>query len=387
MLHFPRSEFDMRIASTRTELARNGLDALLIFAQESHYYLTGFDTSSGYKFFQCAILTAIESPITLLTRRPDLIQARRTSTIEDIRIWYDAEGLNPAAELKALLEEKNLRGTRIGVELATSGMTGAHWELLRTTLSDWCYLVDASSLIQLQRAIKSDLEVTYVRRAAEIADLALLRLYETAKPDVAEAAVEAAICSAVLSEDGDIVGAKVALGSGPKALVARVSTGGRVMKDGEQLTLEWAGVFRRYHAGIFRTLSIGRAKSEHRALFRTVNEALQAMTEVTRPGVPLGKIADEHRRIFEEAGFTGQRESGAGYSVGATFPPRGLPDTPPLIYAGNQMPAQPGMTLFLHAMYANEDTHAAMMLGYTVLVTPDGCEVLSKLVPEYHECV
>src|SRR5436309_6916360 len=82
MLHFDRSEFEARIAAARKALRERGLDALLIFAQESHYYLTGYD-SVGYVFFQCGVLTTDESrPVTLLTRRPDLVQAHRTSIIE-----------------------------------------------------------------------------------------------------------------------------------------------------------------------------------------------------------------------------------------------------------------------------------------------------------------
>ena len=106
-LHFSREEFAGRVAAARRALAAADLDAIVLFAQESHYYLTGFDTS-GYVFFQCAVLTAAETPITLLTRRPDLMGAKLTSTIEDVRLWYDREGADPAEELKAILADRNM---------------------------------------------------------------------------------------------------------------------------------------------------------------------------------------------------------------------------------------------------------------------------------------
>src|SRR3712207_5573260 len=62
-LHFAVEEFDGRVARARAALRRDGLAAILLFAQESHFYLTGFDTS-GFVFFQCAVLTADEGPIT-----------------------------------------------------------------------------------------------------------------------------------------------------------------------------------------------------------------------------------------------------------------------------------------------------------------------------------
>ena len=90
-LRFVESEHRDRIARARRTLRERGLSALLIFAQESHYYLTGFDTT-GYVYFQCGVLTAEDGPLVLLTRRPDLSQALDTTLYDDIRIWLNAEG-------------------------------------------------------------------------------------------------------------------------------------------------------------------------------------------------------------------------------------------------------------------------------------------------------
>ena len=68
-LRFPAREHAARLRATRDQMARQGIDALLVFAQESHYYLTGYDTA-GYVFFQVGIITADDRPTILLTRRP-----------------------------------------------------------------------------------------------------------------------------------------------------------------------------------------------------------------------------------------------------------------------------------------------------------------------------
>ena len=44
-LHFTREEFARRQKAALAEMARQGLDGLLIFRQESMYYLTGYDTN------------------------------------------------------------------------------------------------------------------------------------------------------------------------------------------------------------------------------------------------------------------------------------------------------------------------------------------------------
>src|SRR5205823_13964834 len=109
-LHFTREEFAARQQRACAEMAKAGLDGLLIFRQESMYYLTGYDTS-GYSMFQGMYLRADGSPA-LLTRSADQRQARLTSVIDDIRIWADREGADPAGELREMVADYGGRGKR-----------------------------------------------------------------------------------------------------------------------------------------------------------------------------------------------------------------------------------------------------------------------------------
>ena len=107
-LHFTKKEFVERKSKVIKELKNQSLDALLMFRQESMYWLTGYDTF-GFVFFQCLILTA-KGDLILLTRAPDLRQAQNTSIINDIRIWVDKDGSEPTDDLKIILDELNLKG-------------------------------------------------------------------------------------------------------------------------------------------------------------------------------------------------------------------------------------------------------------------------------------
>src|SRR5688500_20008522 len=100
-LHFERREYKERIGKVTSALAQQGLDGVLMFHQESMYYLTGYDTF-GFCFFQCLYLGA-DGRLALLTRAPDLRQALHTSNIEDIRIWTDEAGAEPAVQLRDML--------------------------------------------------------------------------------------------------------------------------------------------------------------------------------------------------------------------------------------------------------------------------------------------
>jgi Xaa-Pro dipeptidase len=173
-IHFTVEELATRRKAVAEELVRRDLDGLLMFRQESMYYLTGYDTF-GYVFFQCLYMGTDGETLTLLTRTPDVRQAEHTSVIQDIRVWYDAEGADPARNLKEILEEHGCAGERLGIETDAYGLTGYNLKLVETALDGFCELVEASDLVTRLRAVKSPAEIEYVREAARLADLGLER--------------------------------------------------------------------------------------------------------------------------------------------------------------------------------------------------------------------
>ena len=374
-VHFSSEELSDRRQAVAAELAHRGLDGLLMFRQESMYYLTGYDTF-GYVFFQCFYMGADGETMTLLTRLPDLRQAKFTSVVQDVRVWLDREGANPAEDLKEILDEHGCRGKRLGIETDAYGLTGFNFKLVERAMDGFCELVEASDIVTRKRAIKSPAEIAYVREAARLADLAFERAVEKAGPGVFEGDVLAALQGAIYEGGGDPPGNEVIIGSGPRALLVRYAAGMRHMDPVDQLNLEWAGVFRRYHAAMMRTLIVGEASDYQKRAFAVVREGMEAMTEALSPGRPIGEVDDAHRRVLDAAGFEQHRLAAVGYSQGTTFQPNWMDW--PMLFSGNSVPAEPGNVFFLHCIVVDSDRGVAMSLGRTCLVTDDGREVLSK---------
>jgi Xaa-Pro aminopeptidase len=374
-LHFSHEELAGRRARVAAELLRRDLDGLLIFRQESMYYLTGYDTS-GYVFFQCLYMGADGQTLTLLTRTPDLRQAEQTSVIEDVRLWYDAEGANPADDLKEILEEYRLTGRRLGIETDAYGLTGYNLRRVEAALSGFCELVEASDLVTRLRAVKSPAEIVYVREAAQLADVALDRAVEKATSGAFEGDVLAALQGAIFRGGGDFPANAAIVGSGARALLFRYCAGMRRMDPVDQLSLEWAGSYRHYHAAMMRTLAVGKVSDYQRHLFSVVSEALEEMTEALSPGRPVGEVDDAHRRVLDAAGLEKHRYAACGYSLGATFSPTWMDW--PMLFSGNPTQAEPGMVFFLHCIVVNSDLGVAMTAGHTCLVTETGREDLSS---------
>ncbi len=372
-LHFPREEFDARRDRLTLAMAEAKLDALLLFAQESMYWLTGYDTF-GFCFFQCLVVTA-DGNMVLLTRSADLRQAKHTSIIDNVVLWTDRDGVNPAAELRNLLNDLDLLGKRIGVEYDTHGLTAASGRKLDEQLATFGQVSDSSDLVSRLRLIKSATEIEKVRTAAKLADAALDKALTHIKQGGDEAKILAVMNAAIFEGGGDYSANEFIIGSGPDALLCRYKAGRRKLTKNDQLTLEWAGTFHHYHAAMMRTILTGKVSKRHQELYDAARAALIAVEETMIPGKTFGDVFDAHAAVLEKHGLTRHRLNACGYSLGARFAPSWMDR--PMFYAGNPEPIAPAMTLFAHMIIMDSDTQTAMTLGRTYLTGEGLPEALS----------
>ncbi len=383
-LRFAASEHADRLARTRAGLAGRGLDALLVFAQESHYWLTGFDTS-GYVFFQVGIVTADARPAVLLTRRPDLAQARDASLYDDIRIWLNAEDANPARDLRAILEELGLSGARVGIEYATYGLTAANWRLVEAALAGLVTLEDASDVVRNLRLIKSEAELAYVRQAGRLADTAIEAMVAATAAGNLDCMTTAAGVAAMLAAGGDMPATGPLVNSGPRAIYGRGIGGPRRLQQDDQMMIELGASYYRYHVCTEETIAIGRPRPRQKELFALAEEAMQRVLDHARAGRALGELDDIHRQVLDGAGLARERFAACGYALGCTFRPTWM-DVPPMIYSGNPLVMQPGMVFFVHIMVPDSVAGVAAGLGRTFIITERAAETLSALPFRLHLC-
>ncbi len=302
-LHFSTRELaDRRRRACRAMIAR-GLDGLLLFRQESMYYLTGYDTS-GYSMFQGMYLGA-DGSLALCTRSADLRQARITSVVEDVRIWRDRQGATPGEDLRDMLESHGCRGKRLGVEYHAYGLTTQRGQMVDAALHGFCRTEDASDLVRLLRLVKSPAELRYVRRAGELADSALAVANRLTVPGAAPGAIYGEMMKTILSGDGDPSASRWPMGSGREALLVRYHTGHGPIAQRDQVTFEFAAAYRHYHACLMNVVVTGRVDPRHRDMFRACREALTACEATLRPGRTVGDVFATHARVLARSGVQG----------------------------------------------------------------------------------
>ena len=373
-LHFSKEEFSNRKTKILKSMKEQNLDALLMFRQESMYWLTGYDTF-GYVFFQTLVLDK-NGNVILLTRAPDLRQAQNTSNIKDIRIWVDKDGSNPTDDLKVILNELSLEGKNIGIEYEAYGMTGRNALRLNKSLENYCNIEDQSELITKLRVIKSKEEIVFVKKAAELADNALDQAWKNTKAGASEAKILAEMQKAVLEGGGDYPANEYIIGSGHNALLCRYQAEKRNLSNQDQLSIEWAGTYKHYHSAMFRTIPIGKADPKHIKMHEACVEALTNCENKLKPGNKVGEVFDVHAKTFDDLGYNKSRMNACGYSLGSTFSPNWMDW--PMLYTGNPYKITPGNVFFMHMILMDSENQLAMNLGETYLVTDKGNERLGK---------
>ena len=373
-IHFTKEEFFERKSKVITELKKQNLDGLLMFRQESMYWLTGFDTF-GYVYFQCLVLT-VKGDLLLLTRAPDLRQAQNTSIIKDIRIWVDRDESKPADELKNILSELNLEKSNLGVEYEAYGLTGRNAIRLNNSLKNFTTLHDKSELISFLRVLKSPAEIVYVKKAADLADKAMEAAWQHAHSGQNESKILAEMQGAIFNGGGDYPANEFIIGSGKNALLCRYQSEKRNLDEVDQLSIEWAGTYKHYHSAMFRTIPIGKINDKQKKMYEACVEALKACEKKLKPGNKVGEVFDVHAEIFDKFGYKKSRMNACGYSLGATFAPNWMDW--PMLYTGNPVVLAPGMVFFMHMILMDSESELAMNLGETYLVTSDGNVRLGK---------
>jgi Xaa-Pro dipeptidase len=366
-VHFSPAEMAVRKQRLLAEMAAQKLDGILLFAQESMYWLTGYDTF-GFCFFQCLYVGA-DGRVALLTRSADLRQAQRTSNIGDIRIWKDGISADPTGDLRVMLDDIGGRG-RLGVEHDSYGLTHFNGRRLEAAMSGRAELVDVSRLVPALRVTKSAEELAFVREAARLSDLADRAAIAATEPGADEGVILAAMHNAIFEGGGDYPANEFIIGSGADALLCRYKAGRRRLDANDQITLEFAGVYRHYHAAIMRTHVVGAPRPLHLPYHEAAKAALGACEGELKPGRTAGDVFAAHARVFDAHGLSRHRLNACGYALGAKFTPSWM--DPPMFYEGNDFQIAEGQAYFAHMILMDSESETALCLGRTYVIGPAG---------------
>ena len=324
---FTKAEFAHRLAATKQRMETAGLDALIVCDPANMNYLTGYDGWSFYVHQAVVVAQDIARPL-WFGRAQDVNGARLTTVLADGDIvGYSDDHVqsttkHPMQALARLLEGRGLAAKRIGVEADCYYFTAKSLEVLRNQLPN-ARFEDAGVLVNWVRAIKSDAEIALMNQAARIAE----RIMRTALAEIGvgvrqcdlAAAIQAAGARGTEAYGGDYPAIVPLMPTGVGTSCPHITWLDETFAPETGTSIEIAGVRRRYHVPMTRTVYLGTPPERMRNAADVVVEGIAAGLEAARPGALARDVHAAWTRTIERHGLF--KDSRCGYAVGLNYPP------------------------------------------------------------------
>lgn len=387
MAAFTDQEYAARLEGARQVLRREGLAAAVCVAPEHLFYFSGYDAHTHFSE-QALIFTAGDDEPTLVLRDSDIMSARESAWVKDIRYYhFGARRSESAAPLVAeVLRQKGVTSGTVGIELETYALTGGYLRRLEAALGD-LRLADTTRTLGWLRVVKSPAEIAYVREAQSRSLAGVRAAYEAARPGISEIQWAGAIETVMRANNNDYSAMPTWVWSGPRTAACHAMPTERVVQPGDPAGFSMAGVSHRYHVSVYHCLHFGEPSDRYRRMYDICCEAQAAQVNAIRPGAPVAEAARAAAAVVERHGEIENMYVRWGYGVGIGYPPAWL--EPLDVVQDSRDLFAPGMVFCLHVGLVFPDEGFGVVSGGDYLLNPDGIEALDTTggAPERRELV
>ncbi len=380
-IQFSRDEFAARLQKTRAAMAARDIDCLVVVDPSNMAWLTGYD---GWSFYthQCVIVSQDAEPV-WWGRGIDAAGALRTCYIDaDSIIGYpdhfvQSTERHPMDHLSQLLRKLGLDRGSIGVEMENYYFSAAAFRSLQTHLPS-AKLVDATALVNWQRIVKSEQELSYMRSAARIVEGMHAHIYDIIERGMVKSNLAAEIFKSGIAGQGEHWGDYPAilpmLPTGMDATAPHLTWDNSVLKQGDITFFEIAGCHKRYHCPLSRTISLGQPPQKYLDAEKAVLDAMHAGLENAKPGKLAEDVAIAFFDTLETHGF--KKDNRTGYCIGLSYPPDWGERTMSL-RRGDKTELQKNMTFhFMPALWLDD---GGLEITESVVITDSGYERLAEV--------
>jgi ectoine hydrolase len=323
-------EYAARLARVRASMSERSLAALVVSDPANLYYLTGYDAWSFYTP-QCLVVPAHGEPV-LFARAMDAAGAGHTAYLPADAVEGYPEHLvhrpdvHPFDWIAQRIRERGLvdlaQSPVVGVEGDSHFFSARGYLALAAGLPE-ARLEDSRELVNWVRVVKSGHELAQLRIAGSIAQHAMEVALDAVQPGRrqcdAVADIVAAQARGTDQHGGDYAAIVPMLPTGEGAGTPHLTWSDQPFRQGEATTIEIAGVYRRYHAPIARTVMLGEPPARLASTAAVVRDGMARVLEEIRPGRTPYEVHAVWDEVIRAEGLT--KASRIGYSIGIGYPP------------------------------------------------------------------
>jgi Xaa-Pro dipeptidase len=372
---FSLDEFSGRRRQVRTAMDAIGIDWLVLTHPVSIHWLTGSD-AKGYQAFQALLISTGDDRLRMFTRESERAEFEADALIDDLVTWGGPEPEDPIESFLRYVAALGLPRGRLGLEAPSFYLHPDHAERLKAALGS-TLVTEAGTLVQDLKTVKSEREIAYVREAGRIADRSVAAMTRHLAAGRTESEIAAEIYREILACGGGIPATPVNFVSGPRSAFSHGAPTNRHLRNGDFGHAEYNVPYRRYGVSIGRHFAIGDPGPRARELHALVREAADTAIAEIREGVSAHIPHQAAKRVIAGAGLDRFRVHVTGYGLAPAFPPATA--EPVQLFGGSTASLKAGMTLSVcPSIFIGQEGIGARLVD-TVIVTPTGAEMISKV--------
>ncbi len=323
---FSKQDFIDRQTKVRQSMIASNVDLLIIYDPANMCWLTGYD---GWSFYvhQCVVI-GTDDTLFWYGRGIDAKGAELTTDLDLSNIiaypdeYVMSSERHPMEYLSAILKDRSLHKKRVGLEKDNYYFSARAAESLYNKLPDAIFS-DQTGFVNWQRAVKSDTEITYMKRAGRVIEGVYERVMEVAKPGMRKNDLVAEILHAGIQGShghyGDYTSFVPLIGVGDEAAACHMTWDDKKLNNDEGMFLELAGAYARYHCPCSRTLFLGSPPQHYLDIEKVIAECIENAIEMFKPGNTCSEISDNFTATLKKHGY--EKNNRCGYPIGLSYPP------------------------------------------------------------------
>lgn len=332
-------------------------EALLVTADHSRRYLTGFPSSAGL------VLIAPDAAC-FMTDFRYIEAAKAAITAMDVQMYRKA-----AESVDEFLKAHGI--TRVYVEASQMPLAElADWKD-KLPAVEWVTDSSLDNWLQAERIIKSPQELEGIRQAQALTEYGFDQILKTIRAGRTERDVALELEWHIRQQGAEGVAFDFIVVSGENGALPHGVPSDRVIEEGDFITMDFGAKLDGWHSDMTRTVAVGRVSDEQRAVYNTVLQAQLASLQVLREGILCREADAAARDVIVAAGYGDAFGHGTGHGVGVEI--HEAPTLSPSagetrLQAGYVVTVEPGIYLPGRFGVRIED------MAY---ITPEGCQNLT----------
>jgi len=242
-------------------------------------------------------------------------------------------------------------------------------------------ILKAATLVNRLRQVKSPEEIDLTRKSIEITGEGIERAMKACKPGIWEYELQAEVEYGIIHNGAERTAFRCIIGAGKNSLSPHYDDNNCQALTGEVVVMDVGAVYHNYSADITRTIPVsGKFTDEQKLLYETVLKTHKELIAMIKPGISYAKIDEVARKLLVDAGYEPYILHGVTHPIGLDVHD-----------VQSSRILEPGMIITIEPGLYIPESDSILGAGFRgtgirieddVLVTKDGCEVLSNKIPK-----